>query len=381
MSKSTRRVQARLRQAGVSQLVAIGGPRSWRLAHAVPRAPELSQRAKARLDMLEWHAAHGANVSRTARHFGFSRPTVYRWLRRHDRFRLASLEDRSSVPRRRRRPSWTVAQAEVVLALRECYPRWGKAKLAVLLRREGITLSVSMVGRILAGLRRRGVLREPVGRRISARRRTWRRPHATRKPAGYPIARPGDLVQLDTLDVRSPGQAFPFKQFTARDVVSRWDTLELGRSASARAAVGVLDALARRMPFPVRALSVDGGSEFMAEFETACQARAIRLFVLPPRSPKLNGAVERANRTHTEEFYEVTDAEPELVPLRAALAAWEVCYNTVRPHQALGYLTPAEWLDRHGIWPGVTDVLDQFRRLTRPFDRAIVVERVRASGP
>ena len=284
MSKSTRRVQARLRQAGVSQLVAIGGPRSWRLAHAVPRAPELSQRAKARLDMLEWHAAHGANVSRTARHFGFSRPTVYRWLRRHDRFRLASLEDRSSVPRRRRRPSWTVAQAEVVLALRECYPRWGKAKLAVLLRREGITLSVSMVGRILAGLRRRGVLREPVGRRISARRRTWRRPHATRKPAGYPIARPGDLVQLDTLDVRSPGQAFPFKQFTARDVVSRWDTLELGRSASARAAVGVLDALARRMPFPVRALSVDGGSEFMAEFETACQARAIRLFVLPPRS-------------------------------------------------------------------------------------------------
>jgi putative transposase len=40
---------------------------------------------------------------------------------------------------------------------------------------------------------------------------------------------------------------------------------------------------------------VDGGSEFMAEFETACAAKAIPLYILPPRSPKLNGAVERCN--------------------------------------------------------------------------------------
>src|SRR6516164_9619385 len=52
------------------------------------------------------------------------------------------------------------------------------------------------------------------------------------------------------------------------------------------------------MPFPIRALQVDGGSEFAAEFEQACQQRGLYLFVLPPRSPKLNGAVERANRTH-----------------------------------------------------------------------------------
>ena len=109
----------------------------------------------------------------------------------------------------------------------------------------------------------------------------------------------------------------------------------------------MLDALARRMPFPVRAISVDGGSEFMAEFEASCQQRGIALFLLPPRSPKLNGAVERANRTHTEEFYECTDAEPEFEALAAELAVWEVCYNTVRPHQALGYLTPAEWIARH----------------------------------
>jgi hypothetical protein len=31
--------------------------------------------------------------------------------------------------------------------------------------------------------------------------------------------------------------------------------------------------------------------------------RGLCLFVLPPRSPKLNGAVERANRNHAEESY------------------------------------------------------------------------------
>ncbi|MFO7531591.1 MAG: integrase core domain-containing protein [Candidatus Limnocylindrales bacterium] len=75
-----------------------------------------------------------------------------------------------------------------------------------------------------------------------------------------------------------------------------------------------------------------------------CAGRRITLFVLSPRSPKLHGAVERANRTHTEEFYEVTDAEPDLASLQEALRDWENTCNTVRPHQALGYLTPAEFL-------------------------------------
>jgi len=68
------------------------------------------------------------------------------------------------------------------------------------------------------------------------------------------------------------------------------------------------------MPFKVRALQVDGGSEFYSEFEEECERRKIRLFVLPPKSPKLNGCVERAHRTHTEEFYEVYEV-PWNVPV------------------------------------------------------------------
>jgi transposase InsO family protein len=59
--------------------------------------------------------------------------------------------------------------------------------------------------------------------------------------------------------------------------------------------------------------------------------------------------VERANRTHTEEFYECSVADPTVAALGAELRAWEVTYNTVRPHQALCYLTPAEYLATVGI--------------------------------
>jgi hypothetical protein len=162
---------------------------------------------------------------------------------------------------------------------------------------------------------------------MSVHGRRWARPYAVRRPADWVVERPGDLVELDTLDIRPlPGKIW--RQFTARDVISRWDTVELGRQATAAAAAAVLDRLAERMPFPVRAISIDNGSEFMAQFEAACQARGVRLFVLPPRSPKLHGAVERANRTHTEEFYEVTSAEPELEASR--LSCWPGSGRTTR---------------------------------------------------
>lgn len=201
-----------------------------------------------------------------------------------------------------------------------------------------------MVGRILARLKQRGVLVEPVRNPVSARKPSAPRPWAIRKPQDYRVQRPGDLVEVDTLDVR-PLPGMVFKHFTARDVISRWDVIEVHRQATAHTAAGFLDTLHARMPFPLRALQVDGGSEFRAAFEQACQARGLRLFVLPPRSPKLNGAVERAQRTHTEEFYEVRAfTDWTVTAINREARAWERTYNTVRPHQALGYLTPLEFL-------------------------------------
>ncbi|MCH8065913.1 MAG: transposase [Chloroflexi bacterium] len=70
----------------------------------------------------------------------------------------------------------------------------------------------------------------------------------------------------------------------------------------------------------------------------------MRLFVLPPRSPKLNGHMERAQRTHTEELYEVWDLPWTFPQLSQKLRAGSASTNTPRPHQALGYRTPRQYL-------------------------------------
>ena len=323
------------------------------IVHAVPKKVlrvveklefvELSREARARRGWLEWHAKRGQCVSLSCRHFGISRSTFYRWQRRYDPKNPKSLEAHSSLPRHTRQPSWGKVELEAVKRLREQYPSWGKDKLAELLSGEGLVLSVSMVGRILTHLKQTRQLVEPPRFAVSAGRRSRKRTYAVRKPKEYQAKQPGDIIQIDTLDVR-PLPNVIRKQFSAIDVVSRYAVLDVHSQATARLAASFLDTVIARTPFPIRAIQIDNGSEFMAEFEDACRDKEIPLFVLPPRSPKLNGCVERSQRTHTQEFWELCTADTDLASLRPELLAWEHTYNHVRPHQALGYLTPAQFL-------------------------------------
>lgn len=309
----------------------------------------LAPKARDRLRALRlWQETKDLQLA--CRTFGVSRATLYRWRRRFDPTDLTSLHERSRRPRRMRAPRWSLSLLHAVRRVRETFPRWGKDKLVVLLKAEGFTVSASTVGRILTSLREHGRLIEPQRRPIGAPKRRPNRPYARRKPREYEPRLPGDLVQVDTLDIR-PLPGVTLKQFTARDVVSRWDVLEARSRATAALAAQFIETLQQRMPFPLRALQVDGGSEFQADFEEACQQRGIRLFILPPRSPKLNGHVERALRTHTEEFYEVTECSWKIEELNQQLFHWERTYNTIRPHQALGYLTPLQFLHRLGMMP------------------------------
>jgi hypothetical protein len=120
------------------------------------------------------------------------------------------LEEHSHRPRQCRQPTWSFFLEEKVLGLRLQFPRWGKDKLAVLLRRQKVAISVSMVGRILTRLQQQGRLVEAPRSRVPGSRRALRlRPYAVRKPREYAAAEPGDRVEVDTLDVRPiPGVVF-----------------------------------------------------------------------------------------------------------------------------------------------------------------------------
>ena len=156
----------------------------------------LSKPARPRLKWFDYYRSHGNNARRTCRYFGISPQIFYRWKRRYNPYHLESLEDRAHRPKRLRQPTAAPELVVAVLKLREKYPRWGKDKLVVLLREEGYLVSNSMVGRTIRRLKDSGVLHEPIKNHVSAHRRGIRRPYAVRKPKGYEIFQPGDLVQL-----------------------------------------------------------------------------------------------------------------------------------------------------------------------------------------
>lgn len=186
---------------------------------------ELSKKARQRLKWFDYYHAHGRNARLipTSRDVDISPQTFYRWKGRYNPYHLKSIPtSRDCRPKRVRQPTYSVELVIAVQKLREQYPRWGKDKLVVLLHQRGFVGSASAVGRIITRLKARGVLKEPMRNHVSAHRKGICRPYGRRKPKDYQIKEPGDLIQLDTLDLR-PLPGVILKHFTARDMVSRPD--------------------------------------------------------------------------------------------------------------------------------------------------------------
>lgn len=315
-------------------------PRRWSTAFKYTVA-SWSTVALERHRIVRFSERHG--VALAAEACGRSLRTVIRWRKRYWEEGMRGLEDRSSAPRRQRQKTWTPAMIQAVRDARLSEDGRGRGKviLQLLLAVQGMILSVSMVGRILGYLQERRQLPEP---RIPAGRKPRpTRPYAIRRPKGTPApSLPGDVVQIDTVYVR-PLATVELRQFSAIDVVSRiaWTTVR--SRATAGTARDFVVELVDAMPFPIRAIQVDGGAEFMAEFELACRDLDIRLYVLPSRSPKLNGCVERFNRTTRAEFWRWYTGLTTVAATTHALQRWTSRYNAVRHHTSLGYKTPLDY--------------------------------------
>jgi putative transposase len=320
------------------QIIRNGAAASRLLAAKTPNIEAERRRDAA----ARWRRAiaNGLTAEQAAQAVGTPRSTLYRWEK--------SPEPRSRRPKRVRQPKWPPTLIEAVEAIRGDNPMWGKRKIAALLKREGQAASISKVGRILRRLMDRGAVvpvpilrRRPGGRRF---RFDTRQRYAKRLAKGRKAKAPGDLVQIDTLFVNvRPDRAI--KHFTAYDPVAKWTIGHVASAASASAARALLDKLIVSAPFKVRGIQVDGGSEFMSVFEDHCRDKRLELVVLPPKRPDLNGCVERAQSSWRYEFYASYELPHQIDKLQPLVDAFAHRYNHHRPHQALGDLTPAEYLN------------------------------------
>ena len=276
---------------------------------------------------------------------GISRPTLYRWRRRFKYKDPEDLEDKSRRPINFRKPCWDSSLERAVLVIRIKCPVWGKDKIAAILKKDyQIETSVSTTGRILSKLIASGKVKPAdfYSREKRPQPRVFTG-HAQRWTRDLPIKTPGDLVQVDHMSVFVDDKGV--KHFRSICPITRITAEEVYTAASSKIGAEFLEHMMQSFPFPVRSIQVDGGSEFMGDFEIACEQKGIPLYVLPPRSPELNGKVERSNRTLRSEFYDFYPGSVALHELRPALKKYVEFYNKLRPHQALGQKSPYEYYE------------------------------------
>jgi putative transposase len=296
----------------------------------------VSNKATQRLKIIDWHKAHGANQSLTARHFGVGREALREWLNRFNQLGIRGLEDRDHTPHKLRVRTTPLPLQDQIVKLRQTHPCWSKYKIAKMIDCQA---SASTVGRIFKD---RGLINKKVSRKRSKAARNPKK----RFPRDLVINSPGKLIQIDTKHLPT-FLGTKLYQFTAIDVLTKTRVLSVKTRISSKAAERFLQECLKEFRFKLMAIQTDNGSEFKGYFDQACKRLGITHYWIEPRSPKQNSYVERSHRTDQEEFYQqgnMRSTQAQLLPL---LKTWEHTYNHVRPHQSLNYLTPMEYLQKY----------------------------------
>lgn len=146
---------------------------------------------------------------------------------------------------------------------------------------------------------------------------------------------------------RIPGTSKRFYQFTAIDDCTRIRILKIYDKCNQKIAINFISEVLKRLPFRVRVIQTDNGAEFQSHFHYYLVDHDIKHVYIKPRTPRLNGKVERSHRIDNQEFYQLLDKngiKDDIRLFNDKLREWEDYYNFYRPHGALDGHTPYERL-------------------------------------
>jgi len=260
--------------------------------------------------------------------FGVSRSTLWRWHKCYKANGFKGLLKPRATKRRKVTPE---IEQKILELRRKC--GYGHQRIALYLKRYlEIKISSSTVWNVL-------------------KKNNMPNLYMTRynKPAKCSFKRyekdsPGDTIQMDVKFVKNPQKHMRrFYQFTAIDDCTRFRVLRIYSRNNTQNAMDFFKQVRKIFPAVIRQIQTDNGPEFATDFSFYLDQHGIHHRHIRPRTPRLNGKVERSHRTDEQEFYSkqhFTDIED----LAGKLAEWEKHYNYNRAHMALDGQTPAERL-------------------------------------
>lgn len=322
--------------------------RLWRVIHN----NKISKIAKNRLRVLDYYYGKAnCNVSLTARHFGYSRSFVYKWLKRFNPKHLSSLENKSCRPKHCRSKQYNLSQVEIIKKIRKEYPTYSCFKVEVILRRDyGISMSHSTIGRII---KRYNMF---YGRKIDVnkiRARGGRARHQRYKEINrlqyyLQTSEIGRVIEFDMKHITN-GNSTKQYAFCGLDPVSKQSIIHVASKATSSQAKIAIEEIIRRFGKDIVLVCDNGSENFKEVYDLLKEAGVPQLFSRP-HTPKDKPHIENFIGKYQKECLDETLGDYlTLEDRRRQTRKWLNDWHYYRPHQALAYYTPAEFCDMMGI--------------------------------
>ncbi|WP_298646322.1 IS481 family transposase [uncultured Proteiniphilum sp.] len=317
---------------------------------------------KARKNWLKVYQDVGS-VSKAALRCGVARSTMYRWIKRYSEEGESGLSDK---PKRPKNLTNTKVSKEIELLILELRrkKKWGAQRISIHLLRKNIRLSPMTVWRVLSNNNVSPIVK--------------RRKKSDYKRYNKEI--PGERVQLDATKIWKGAY-----QFTAIDDCTRMKTIRIYPNKKVENTIHFLSEVIDTFEFPIQRIQTDWGTEFFNyDFQYELHEHFIKFRPIKPKTPHLNGKVERTQQTDKVEFWSLFDLSDDSLNLEYLAIEWQEFYNKKRPHSSLNGKTPWQklksvehlipiqpdvtkqfWDSKEEVWPRNYEYLKRFKNTNK----------------
>lgn len=317
--------------------------RDWNAVRVVGQKT-LSPKALLKLEwIIFYHTLGKKNAKATALHFGTTRKTFHKWLKRFKKHDLPGLEEKKRIPINTRHWEVTPQEEKNIILLRKKNMEYGKKKLKVLYKKEyGEIISAWKIERVI---RMRKLFPDPKKYKKQyqkgLRSRQKVRIHEVKDAIGS-VEEFGFLWHIDAIVLWWYGKRRII--FTALEHKTKIAYARAYKTNTSGFAKDFLTRLTYLVDGKVEIMHSDNGSEFAGDFERACKALNILQIYSRPRTPKDNPALERFNGTIQREWLGFSEVGLDDMPeANIDLTTWLIKYNSYRPHDSLDNKTPLEY--------------------------------------
>jgi transposase InsO family protein len=300
-----------------------------------------------RIKVLEFFEKY--NIKTTTDAFKISKTTLYRWRKKYLESNKdpRSLLKQSTKPKNIRKSNTHWMLLEKIRSLRKQYGRLGKEKIKPLLDQFAMeqslpSISTSTIGKELRRLKLTSHSR--VYYSVTGSVKTPRKRKSVKRVRYAPKPQDYGYIEIDTICIFQHG----IKRyiFNAIDVRGKVMFAYAYKRSNSRNSTDFLKKLESIFPIKdsIHTIQTDNGSEYLGEFDRYVISKGFKHVFTYPRCPKINGCVERANRTLKEEYIFKHNIFDDLVEFNKHLMKYLVWYNTKRVHKSLGNITPINFI-------------------------------------